>query len=311
MQEEMETSGFMNDADKILKMLDDLQENNPEEYDSFIKKTLKEGKSEFTPPTFCFSIHAKDMNNNCKKFINVCNFPPIPAPKSDDEPISVYGGSTFDVLLNGEMSSVDFLGVNPKVLDEIGNDKQLKKMLVKLAIDYYNDVFHYKLSYDCGLSKKQAGDAKFLYTAFDKQNKKEEDKSNTPLNLNNDFPDIKLPFQKIDDNADHSFDLKLNTSQTNPNLIKELNNSGTQEIKFVTDIVSHPRNFVRLKAPIGFIESINDIDLEIVDDEIILVTDSFSESRCKIPCFEKIIEESIKAKFSKSKILTITIDLID
>ena len=308
----MENPKLLNKADKILKMLDDLHENNPDEYDKFIKKTLEEGKSEVVESSFRFSIHAKEIKTNKKRFINVCSFPAIPAPKSDEDPISVYGGTTIDEDLDKESVTIEFLGISPKVLDEIGDDKELKKMLIKLAIDYYNDIFHYNLSYDCGLSNKQVGAPHYLFNAFSKQNKNQDLDSKMQPKVNTESPEIKLPFQNIEDDSGNMFDLKLdNKLENTPKLIDVIESSETQDVVFKTDIVSHPKRFVRLKAPIDFIDSVNDIDLEIVGDEIVLMTDSFSESRCKIPCFDKVIEASIKAKFSKSKVLTITIDLLD
>ena len=301
---------MLKEAEKIMKMLDDLHESDPEEYQRFIKKTLEEGKAEMKLAEFRFSIHAINKNSTKKVFINVCSFPPIPPPKSDDDPISVYGGKCFEDVVNGKHVIIEYLGINPKVLDEIGSDETMRKMLIKLAIDFYNDTKQYDMSYNCGFSKKQVGNSMQLNSAFAKM---PDGSSCSKASSKSQLTEVKLPFDVIEDEIDLGIDLKVKADAKPPkkNLISELNSSNLKEIQFSTEILSKPKRCIRLKAQIDFIDSLNDIDLEIADDEIILTTDTFSETRCKIPQFEKIIESSIKAKFSKSKRLTITIDLKD
>ena len=300
---------MLKEAEKIMKMLDDLHDSNPEEYQKFIQKTLEEGKSEMELAEFRFCIHATNKQHSKKVFINVCSFPPVPAPKTDDDPISVHGGKCFEEVVNGKEITIEYLGINPKVLDEIGSDKTLQKMLIKLAIDFYNDTKKYVMPYDCGFSKKMVGSSMQLRSAFTRSSG---DSSATTSHTKAQLSDIKLPFDVQDNEIDPRLDLtrpKNDAKKAQTNLISELDSSNLKEIKFSTQILSKPKQCLVLKAQIDFIDSIQDIDLEIIDDEIVLTTDTYSETRCKIPHFEKIIEDSIKAKFSKSKILTITIDL--
>ena len=302
---------MLKEAEKIMKMLDDLHESDPDEYKKFITKTLEEGKAEMNVADFRFSIHATCQTNSKKVFINVCSFPPVPAPKSDDDPISVHGGKSFAEDINGQKCIIEYLGINPKVLDEVGTDKQLQKMLIKLAIDFYNDTKNYNMSYKCGFSKKLVGNKSQLNLAFSISAEKPSSSQapcSSPLN------DVKLPFNVSEDDMDlNGINLNINTkdelTKNHGNLITELKSSELQEIKFSSSVVSKPRHSLKLEAQIEFIDSLDEIDLEIVDDEIVLTTGCFSETRHKIPHFDDIIEESVRAKFSKSKKLTITIDL--
>lgn len=292
---------MLGEADKIMKMLDDMYETNPEEYQAFIKKTLEEGKSEMNIPEFKFSIHGQDTLSKRKVLINVCAFPPIPAPKSDEDPISVFGGNAVEE--EEKRMTIEYLGINPKVLDEIGNDKSLKKMLIKLAIDYYNDNRKYKLSYECGLSEKQVGNNLALQRAFSKQ-----PSSPFPQNPTS-FPqtDIKLPHQ-LNEEPDSLTTLTPN-SGLKSGLISEINSSNTSKIEFTCEEVTDPKHCLKIKAKIDFVSSLKDIDLEIVEDELAITTDSYSVSRFRIPDFQRINENSIKAKFSKSsKVLTVTVN---
>lgn len=47
---------LLRQADSMWKMLDDLAESDPEAYQRFIDKTLKEGSDLFKPPEPCFCI---------------------------------------------------------------------------------------------------------------------------------------------------------------------------------------------------------------------------------------------------------------
>lgn len=299
-------NNLMKEADKIMKILDDLHDNNPEEYDSFIKKTLKEGRSECEPPQFRFSIHAFDVKTKTKHFINVCGFPPIPAPKTDNDPISVFGGKSISTEINNQNVVIECLGVNPKVLDEIGDDKSLKKMLIKLAIDYYNDVNGYKLSYDCGLSKKQVGSDFEIHAAFNK--KSESVPGSEPVNN----PGIQIPKagdNKIEESVNP--DIVIGTQKpckVQGNLISEVDKRPSK-INFETTFTEGPCPKLKFSAKVDFIDSVRDLELEIVDDELILTNDFYSETKVKIPKYDKVDVDSVKAKLNKSKVLTITFNI--
>lgn len=47
---------LLGQADSMWKILDDLAESDPEAYQRFIEKTLKEGSDLFKPPEPCFCI---------------------------------------------------------------------------------------------------------------------------------------------------------------------------------------------------------------------------------------------------------------
>ena len=58
----MESTNMLQQADKFMKMLDDMHENNPEEYKNYINKVISEGHSNFKPPEFRFSISACNLD---------------------------------------------------------------------------------------------------------------------------------------------------------------------------------------------------------------------------------------------------------
>ena len=312
--EGMESSGMLKQADKFMKMLDDMHQNNPEEYSSYITKVLAEGKSQFKLPEFRFSIHATNRSTKEKHYINICSYEPVPAPKTDNDPVSVFAGATIPEVIADDTVKVDYLGINPKVLDEVGDDKSLRKMLVKLAIDYYNDIEKADLSYDCGVSKKLVGKEISLTMSFSKSKKKDDAQSRESQYK---MSDIKLPFQAEAEEPETFPEISIIPPKPEPKgnlfsqLISELSATEESPIKFATEVLTRPKHCVRLTARIDFIESMKDIDLEIVEDEIVVTTDGYSETRCKIPEFHRVIEDSVKAKFSKNKLLTVTFILTE
>jgi hypothetical protein len=54
--------------------------------------------------TFCF--HEKNSGSSDPLYINVMDWPIVPAPKSDDDPISIACGSVFEV--NDQDGEFDF-----------------------------------------------------------------------------------------------------------------------------------------------------------------------------------------------------------
>merc|ERR1712113_419100 len=186
-----------------------------------------------------------------------------------------------------------------------GEDKQLTKMLLHLAINYYNDTQKYKLSFECGISKKMVGKEHHLHAAFSIKPRGEPSKANPGPG------EVKLPFQMTEESDSILPNLTLNSTlpKKQTGLISEVN-STSRSIKFESEILTEPKECVKMRAKVDFINSISDLDLEVLDGVLVLTVDSFSVSRHKIPQGHRVVEDSARAKLSKSKTLTITFELL-
>jgi len=147
-----DSENMMKKAQHIWSMLDDLAAQNPEAYRKFIDKHLSEGKDAMRPPEphMCVQTVLKQQTNHEALFINIMDWPRIPAPKSDENPIPTLGGTLFTVSdADGSTVTVVPVAFNSKVLQDYGIDSTLmeeQRLLVNLAIDYIEDQNKVKLS---------------------------------------------------------------------------------------------------------------------------------------------------------------------
>jgi len=143
--ESNDPGNVMKQAQHIWSMLDDLALRNPEGYRKFIDKHLTEGKEAMRPPEphMCVRTVIEQQTKHEALFINIMDWPRIPPPKSDEDPIPTVGGSLFAVSdEHGSSFTVVPVAFNPKVLQDYGIDSSLmeeRRLLVNLAIDYVED----------------------------------------------------------------------------------------------------------------------------------------------------------------------------
>jgi len=140
-----DSENMMKQAQHIWSMLDDLSAQNPEAYRKFIDKHLTEGKEAMKPPEphMCVQTVIKQQTNDEQLFINIMDWPRIPAPKNDEDPIPTLGGPLLKVSDDdGSTVTVVPVAFSSKILQEYGIDSCLmeeQRLLINLAIDYIED----------------------------------------------------------------------------------------------------------------------------------------------------------------------------
>ena len=304
----MASENLLKCAGNIWKLLDDMQETNPEEYEKFIQKTLQEGKSEFAPPKFHFSIKCRDTKSQQYCYINVCSYAKIPPPRSDDEPINVYAGNRINDVVDEEDSFIEFFAVSPEVLKEIDSDFSLKEMLIELAVKYYNDCRDYVLLQCSDVSRAMVGSPSNLTLSFFKRN------TSNRLNYEStEKSDIKLPFNVGNDVCEPAIDIfrDADCSGRKANLIQELKSSANK-LEFHHDVVDGCEKSLKISTMIHSADSIKDIDLEVINGHLKILLESCPELNAlyEIPYFAQLDEDSVSAKFTKTKKLIIKFNFL-
>ncbi|RXN03999.1 PIH1 domain-containing 2-like isoform X1 [Labeo rohita] len=156
----MEIPGYDNKAalqqvNQLWSMLDDMSQNNPEEYRTFIERQLREGAEFHSPPQCHACIRTAFLGP--KKgilYINMCAWKRVPAPTSYSDPVPVCGGRMETVTEENEEYSVIDVAFNPEVLQMSEKDKHEKEKLHLLALNFIqgqhnlNLSQHYKLTKD-------------------------------------------------------------------------------------------------------------------------------------------------------------------
>ncbi|XP_067036075.1 PIH1 domain-containing protein 2-like [Acropora muricata] len=129
---------LLGQADSMWKMLDDLAESDPEAYQRFIDKTLKEGSDFLKPPEPCFCISTVMLPSviTHELFVNICSWEQMPAPKSENDPVPVMAGELQEKKEGKTTYSVVDIIVNPVVTKGVSNSKDRKNLLAHVAMDY-------------------------------------------------------------------------------------------------------------------------------------------------------------------------------
>ncbi len=88
-------------------------------------------------------LYTLSQNQQCKLYLNVCQWQRVPRPKSDDDPVPVKGG-TLRHLTTKEGKKTKHLifdvAFNPYVLEECMKEKTLEDMLISLSLDFLEDI---------------------------------------------------------------------------------------------------------------------------------------------------------------------------
>ncbi|XP_016379357.1 PIH1 domain-containing protein 2-like isoform X2 [Sinocyclocheilus rhinocerous] len=140
----MEIPGYDNKAalqqvNQFWSMLDDMSQNNPEEYRTFIERQLREGAEFHSPPQPHACIRTALLGSKEGiLYINMCGWKRVPAPTSYSDPVPVCGGRMETVTEENEQYSVVDVAFNPEVLQTTEKDKHEKQKLRLLALSSKN-----------------------------------------------------------------------------------------------------------------------------------------------------------------------------
>ncbi|KAF4104026.1 PIH1 domain-containing protein 2 [Onychostoma macrolepis] len=143
-------------VNQFWSMLDDMSQNNPEEYRTFIERQLREGAEIHSPPHPHACIRtALLVPKEGILYINMCSWKRVPAPTSYSDPVPVCGGRLETVTEEKEQYSVVDVAFNPEVLQMAEKDKDEKEKLHLLALNFIQQQHNLNLSQHYKLTKDQ------------------------------------------------------------------------------------------------------------------------------------------------------------
>jgi len=337
-----DSEDVMKQAQHIWSMLDDLSAQNPEAYRKFINKHLTEGKQAMSPPEphMCVRTVIKQPANHNVLFINIMEWPRIPAPKSDEDPIPTLGGLLFTVADDdGSTVTVVPVAFNPKVLQDYGIDSSLmeeQRLLINLAIDYIEDQNKVTLSRDflvlprCTLCKGPVAKSKEVLlkkvggqdTSFSNR-LGDLEKTLGPLaagckdalltDLSSDSVGANAELEK--DASSSQPELRLPGEKAKPGvkLIEELHSTETHLVcpDSTMDVVNNDFSkqlIIRIHLP--GISSVSECSLEISEDDLYLLVPNRYELNLPFPKGAIALSDKQSAKFSKrTSLLTLTVPI--
>jgi len=334
----------MKQAQHIWSMLDDLAAQNPEAYRKFIEKHLTEGREAMRPPEphMCVRTAIKQQTSSEPLFINIMDWPRIPAPKTDEDPIPTLGGSLFTVREDdGSSVAVAPVAFNTMVLQDYGINSSLmeeQRLLINLAIDYIENQNNVTLSRNFAVMPKsvpcKGPVAKSKDVLLKKVSGQDSAFSNELGALENTFgplaagckdallkdlssitscdnTDDTSVLQKVPSSSQPELRLPGETAKSGVKLIEEVNSTETRLVRpdCTVDVVgddSAKLLIIRIHLP--GVSSVSECVLEISDDDVYLLAPNRYELILPLPKHTVAVCDKHSAKFSKrTSLLTLTI----
>eukprot|EP00118_Oscarella_pearsei_P008119 m.41055 g.41055 ORF g.41055 m.41055 type:complete len:317 (+) comp33072_c0_seq1:21-971(+) len=282
--------------------LDDLHAKDPVKYDAYIKNVMKENVEQMKPPQIEFTIQTKMIPLDCPLYVNVCSWSVLNTPESDASPLPMRPGC----LRHHKWGSVIDVAIHPSVIKRCRNEIDAKDQLVCLLIEYLEKIMDIKLSRESVLESKPKGsyDKKRLQETLQKGFVVEGKAGGTGM-----IDELSTIVQSSDDAKAMKGDEAVSgKAEAKKPLIQEVRSAlsePTYHLK-IKQGDGKRRRRVDIKFELPNVESIKDIQLDISEVDLLLIVPG-RYKKVKIILPEKVIKESVSAKFSKTKILTVSI----
>ncbi|KAF4085954.1 hypothetical protein AMELA_G00100940 [Ameiurus melas] len=310
----------LNHVNQFWSMLDDMAQNNPDEYKTFIERHMQASTNYFSPPEPNSCLRAVVQPHDEILYVNVCGWKRVPAPASPTQPIPVCGGKLETSSERAENYHIVEVAFNPEVLKRAEKNPQEKEEIHLLALNFIQKQHKLSLSQRFTVMK-----AKLKGTIEDMNHRlmllPNQTKSINTLNQDN--PQTK-PAQSLlhqicslqMGEVTEEYSIQLNKGQedkdkTKPGLIEVISSTEfvePQQPKHQMTVCSLSNDSVRrikLRVQLPGISSVSQCQLSISQDDILLEVKQMYFLHLHFP--EQVKEETCHATFNKKKhILTVT-----
>ncbi|XP_067826860.1 PIH1 domain-containing protein 2 [Heptranchias perlo] len=304
---------MLQQVNQLWSMLDDMSESSPEAYQKFIRHHLREGMKQFTlpEPHTCFQTRILEFSEKLL-YVNLCSWDRVPAPKSDSDPVPLFGGKMEEIVEGTDIYSITDIAYSPEVLKKGSEDPMERDQLIRLAMKYIEEQHCLRLSHSYTLvkdklkgSNKQmkrrlTGRAGPAQTAKEmtsgesgasllqqltslKSGDKENEENNPPIRLPSDIAHPKKP-GLIEEISSTEFDIRNNVE------------TPKYEILLIKD-ENEKAKTIQLKVELPGVSSVAECDLSVSKDD--LVIDVPKKYRLQLDLPEAISEDNVTAKFNK------------
>ena len=290
-------------ASQIWNMLDEMAQDDPKAYQSFIQKNLNQGSELFSKPKSEVSIRAVFNTPPSKTapkyvYINIFTWKQITEPKSADSPVPMTCSDMKIVTIDKIECYIVSVAVNPNLYAECCENKPDLDQLFELIITYVSDMRDLDIKPEFSRLKTPCkGDtttsATWLYETIYR--------NIMPADTGTPPPRRDL----IDELSNLSVKDSPPVVAGENKLVEEIQDEKENPI-FTSRITSgdNNENVLMLCITLPRVKTVSELDLRISQDEIYLSNLYYGLST-DLEC--AIDEKSVKAKFDKSThILTVT-----
>ena len=304
----MNPSLFPQQASQVWEMLDELAEEDPKAYESFIKQNLNQGSEIFSKPKSEVCIRAI-FNTPPKKtaskylYVNIFTWKQISEPKSTEAPVPMTCSDMKVLTIDKSECFLISVAINPKLYAECCENKSELNQLFELVLTYVKDVRNLDIQLEFSRLKSPCkGDpsisSTWLYEAIYRKTVPQEPPTNTE---NTPHRDLIEELSKL--SVKESGPLKTQENSFGEKLIEEI--SVKEKPLFSSGIIkSDNQEVLKLCITLPQVKTVGELDLKISQDEVYL-SNLYYELSTNLE--REIDETSVKAKFDKSThILIIT-----
>ncbi|MCI4385739.1 hypothetical protein PGIGA_G00054180 [Pangasianodon gigas] len=312
----------LNHVNQFWSMLDDMAQNNPDEYKTFIERQMRDSAQYFSPPEPNSCLRASVQPHDGILYVNVCGWKRVPAPASPTQPVPVCGGKLETSSEREENYRIVEVAFNPEVLHRAEKNPQEKEQIHLLALNFIQKQHKLSLSQHFTVMK-----AKLKGTVQDMKHRLMSLNQTKSRALNEDNLQTE-PAQSLLQQicslrmgeASEECSIQLNQGQENkdkarPGLIEVISSTEfvqPQQPKHQMTVCSLSSDSVRrikLRVELPGISSVSQCQLSISQDDILLEAEKMYFLHLWFP--ERVKEETCHATFSKKKhILTVTVSVL-
>lgn len=311
----------MQQVNQFWSMLDDMSQNNPEAYRTFIERQLREG-AEFhaaPQPHACIRISVLGPNEDIL-YINMCGWKRVPAATSYSDPVPVCGGRMEKVTEEKERYSVIDVAFNPEVLEMTEKDKHEKEKLHLLAVNFIQQQHNLSLSQCYKLTKdKIKGSIQDMkqrlmspHTCKSSANKPQSEPAPSLLQQ---ISSLRM----AESNEDSSIQLSMEQEKkpARPGLIEVISSTESDQSQpqqpqhhlTVCPDSSGSSRSLKLSVELPGVRSVSQCQLSISQDDVLLEVEDIYYLHLPFPGLVK--EETCVATFSKKKqTLNVTVTML-
>ena len=300
----MDPSLLPQQASQIWGMLDELAEDDPKAYQSFIQQNLDQGSELFSKPRSEVCIRAvfdTPLSKTASKYlyVNVFTWKQINEPKSIDSPVPMTCSDMKTITIDKIECYLISVAISPKIYADCCENKSDLNQLFELILTYIKDVRDLDIKLEFSRLKSTCkGDTNtcttWLYESIYRK----------PITQNIVSQPDYLPHKDLIQELS-SMTVKDNLPTKDNKLIEEIKTD--KEIPLLSSrIVIEDSNVEVLKLCITLprVKAVSELDLKISQNEVYL-SNLFYELSTNLE--REIDETSVKAKFDKSThILTVT-----
>ncbi|XP_077397216.1 PIH1 domain-containing protein 2 [Festucalex cinctus] len=134
-------------VNQLWSMLDDLCQNDPEGYRSFVEKQIKSGLEYNAPPQLDSCIRTEMLEpDGGSLYINICSWKRVTASQDPSKPLPVYAGSLEAHTDEGAYTVLD-IAFNPEVLQDCKKNQTGMDQIYMLALRFAQQQHGLKLSH--------------------------------------------------------------------------------------------------------------------------------------------------------------------